>query len=186
VYRAAGDEARLAAILEKRAEADLDPQVRRTRLVEAARLHERRGAEGIGDAIAALQKVSAADEGDAEGLAELGRLYEASGNVAEMATALAERARIPQGPRARRALWARVGELRLGMLNDLDGAAEAYREALEGTPDDPISLSALEAIEERREDWSTLQEVLMRRFSATFGADQVAVLLKLARNAEQK
>ena len=72
------------------------------------------------------------------------------------------------------------------MLNDLDGAAEAYREALEGAPDDPIALSALEAIEERREDWSTLQEVLMRRFGATFGADQVAVLLKLARNAEQK
>ena len=72
------------------------------------------------------------------------------------------------------------------MLNDLDGAAEAYREALDGAPDDPIALSALESIEERREDWSTLQEVLMRRFSATFGADQVAVLLKLARNAEQK
>ena len=72
------------------------------------------------------------------------------------------------------------------MLNDLDGAAEAYREALDGAPDDPIALSALEAIEERREDWSTLQEVLMRRFGATFGADQIAVLLKLARNAEQK
>ena len=72
------------------------------------------------------------------------------------------------------------------MLNDLDGAAEAYREALDGAPDDPIALSALEAIEERREDWSTLQEVLMRRLGATFGADQVAVLLKLARNAEQK
>ena len=104
----------------------------------------------------------------------------------EMAATLAERARITEDPRARAALWARVGELRLGMLNDLDGAAEAYREALEGAPDDPIALSALESIEERREDWSTLQEVLMRRFGATFGADQIAVLLKLARNAEQK
>src|SRR4029079_8972188 len=91
-----------------------------------------------------------------------------------------------EDPRARAGLWSRVGELRLGMMNDLDGAAEAYREALGGTADDPIALSALEAIEERREDWSTLQEVLMRRFSATFGADQIAVLLKLARNAEQK
>ena len=88
-------------------------------------------------------------------------------------------------PRARAGLWARVGELRLGMMNDLDGAAEAYREALEGTPDDPIALSALEAIEDRRGDWSTLQEVLMRRLGSASGADQVAVLLKLARNAEQ-
>ena len=154
--------------------------------MEAARLHERRGAAGIGDAIAALQKLRAEDEGDAEALSELSRLHEAAGNVQEMAAALAERARITEDPRARAALWSRVGELRLGMLNDLDGAAEAYREALDGAPDDPIALSALESIEERREDWSTLQEVLMRRFGATFGADQVAVLLKLARNAEQK
>jgi tetratricopeptide (TPR) repeat protein len=186
LYRAANDGSRLAAILETRAEAELDPQARRARLMEAARLHERRGAEGVPDAIAALQKLRAADEGDGEALAELGRLYEATGNVQEMTSSLAERARITDDPRGRAALWARVGELRLGMLNDLDGAAEAYREALEGTPDDPVALSALEAIEERREDWSTLQEVLMRRFSATFGADQVAVLLKLARNAEQK
>jgi tetratricopeptide (TPR) repeat protein len=186
LYRAAGDEMRLAAVLETRAEVELDPQAKRTRLMEAARLHERRGAAGLGDAIAALQKLRAAGEDDEEALAELGRLQEAAGNVEEMATTLAERARITEDPRARGALWARVGELRFGMLNDLDGAAEAYREALEGTPDDPISLSALEAIEERREDWSTLQEVLMRRFGATFGADQIAVLLKLARNAEQK
>ena len=154
--------------------------------MEAARLHERRGAAGIADAIASLQKLRAEDEGDAEALSELSRLHEAAGNVQEMAAALGERARITEDPRARAALWSRVGELRLGMLNDLDGAAEAYREALDGAPDDPIALSALESIEERREDWSTLQEVLMRRFSATFGADQVAVLLKLARNAEQK
>jgi tetratricopeptide (TPR) repeat protein len=186
LYRTAGDDMRLAAILEKRAEAELDPSAQRTRLMEAAQLHEKRGADGVGDAIAALQKLRAADEGDAEVLAELGRLQEAAGNVQEMAATLAERARITEDPRARAGLWAKVGELRLGMLNDLDGAAEAYREALEGAPDDPIALSALEAIEERREDWSTLQEVLMRRFGATFGADQIAVLLKLARNAEQK
>ena len=131
---------------------------------------------GIGDAIASLQKLRAEDEGDAEALTELSRLHEAAGNVQEMASALGERARITEDPRARAALWARVGELRLGMMNDLDGAAEAYREALEGTPDDPIALSALESIEERREDWSTLQEVLMRRFSATFGADQVVAI----------
>src|SRR5207244_8012057 len=68
LYRTAGDEPRLAGILEKRAEADLDPQARRTRLLEAARLHERRGAAGIGDAIAALQKLRAADDGDEEAL----------------------------------------------------------------------------------------------------------------------
>src|SRR5206468_10379928 len=102
---------------------------------------ERRGAGGIGDAIAGLQKMRADDDGEAEALTELGRLQEASGNIEEMAVTLAERARITEDPRARAGLWARVGELRLGMLNDLDGAAEAYREALEGASDDPIALS---------------------------------------------
>ena len=184
LYRAAGNDLELAAILEKRAEADLDPQVRRTRLVEAARLHERRGS--LPAAIASLRRLQEADDGDAEALAELSRLLEATGEVSALVEVLAARARVTEDARQRAQLWARVGELRLGMQNDLDGAAEAYREALDGTPDDPMALSALEAIEERREDWSTLQEVLMRRLGAVAGADQIPVLLKLARNAEQK
>jgi tetratricopeptide (TPR) repeat protein len=184
LYRAGGNDLELAAILERRAEAELDPQERRRRLMEAARLHERRGS--LPAAVAALRRLQAADDGDADALAELGRLLEATGQVPELIDVLAERARVTEDPRQRAELWARVGELRLGMQNDLDGAAEAYREALDGTPDDPLALSALEAIEERRQDWSTLQEVLMRRLSASAGADQIPVLLKLARNAEQK
>ena len=184
LYRADHDEVRLAAILEKRAEEELDPQARRTRLMEAARLHERQGS--LPGAIAALQRLQVDDDADADALTELARLLEATGQVPELINVLGERARVTQDPRQRAVLWARVGELRLGMLNDLDGAAEAYREALDGTPDDPLALSALEAIEERREDWSTLQEVLMRRLGPSAGSDQVAVLLKLARNAEQK
>ena len=102
LYRTAGDEPRLAAILEKRAEAELDPQARRTRLMEAARLHEHRGEAGLADAIAALQKLRAADEGDAEALAELARLHEAAGQVQEMAATLAERARVTEDPRRAR------------------------------------------------------------------------------------
>ena len=184
LYRNASDDVRLAAILEKRAEAELDPNARRARLMEAARLYERQG--GLGSAIAALQRLGASDEGDAEALTELARLLEAAGQVPELINVLGDRARVTEDAHQRTVLWSRVGELRLGMLNDLDGAADAYREALDGTPDDAIALSALEAIEERRQDFSTLQEVLMRRLGVSSGADQVAVLLKLARNAEQK
>jgi len=99
---------------------------------------------------------------------------------------LAQQARLADDPGQRARLWARIGELRLGILQDLDAAADAYREALEGAPDDPMALSALESIEEKREDWSTLQEVLLRRLGSATGADQVSVLLKLARNAEQR
>ena len=171
-------------MLERRSAGELDPQVRRSRLLEAARLYEGQG--DLPAAVAALQQLRAADDEDLDALKELGRLYEALGQAPELTAVLAERARLTEDPRQRAALWSRVGELRLTLLSDLDGAAEAYREALDGAPDDALALSALESIEDRRGDWSTLQEVLLRRLGSASGADQVAVLLKLARNAEQK
>jgi tetratricopeptide (TPR) repeat protein len=184
LYRTAAEPVRLAAILERRAAGELDPQVRRGWLLEAAHLHEGQGE--LPAAVAALQSLRAADEGDLEALGELSRLYEALGQAPELGAVLAERARLSDDPRDRAALWARVGELRLGVLGDLDGAADAYREALDAAPDDSLALSALESIAAQREDWSTLQEVLMRRLGAVSGADQAAVLLKLAGNAEQR
>jgi tetratricopeptide (TPR) repeat protein len=184
VYRAARQSARLAEVLQRRAAVDLDPQLRRQRLLEAARLHE-----ALGDAaaaIAALQALRGADEDDLDALKELARLHEGLGQPRELDAVLAHQARLTEDPGQRARLWARVGELRLGVLGDAEAAAEAYREALEGVPDDPVALSALESIEEKREDWSTLQEVLLRRLGSATGADQVAVLLKLARNAEQR
>ncbi len=184
LYRAARDAVRLAEVLQRRAAVDLDPQLRRGRLLEAARLHEARG--DIAVAVAALQTLRAADEEDVEALQELARLYEVLGQPRELDGVLAQQARLVEDPAQRARLWARVGELRLGILDDADGAAEAYREALDGAPDDAMALSALEAIEEKRQDWPTLQEVLLRRLGNTTGADQGAVLLKLARNAEQR
>jgi len=184
LYRAGARPAELAAVLERRSAGELDPQVRRSRLLEAARLHEGQG--DLPAAVAALQQLRAADDEDVDALKELGRLYEGLGQAPELTGVLADRARLTEDPRQRAALWSRVGELRLTLLSDLDGAAEAYREALDGAPDDVLALSALESIEDRRGDWSTLQEVLLRRLGSAGGADQVAVLLKLARNAEQK
>ncbi|HXU60080.1 MAG TPA: tetratricopeptide repeat protein, partial [Polyangia bacterium] len=184
LYRAGRDGIRLAEVLQRRAAIDLDPQLRRTRLLEASRLHEGRG--DVTAAVEALKALRAADEEDVEALQELARLYEALGQPRELDSVLAQQARVAEDPGQRARLWSRVGELRLGILEDPDGAAEAYREALEGAPDDAMALSALESIEEKRQDWSTLQEVLLRRLGNATGADQVAVLLKLARNAEQR
>src|SRR5262249_28940744 len=133
-----------------------------------------------------LQSLRSGEEGDPDALGELARLYQGLGQVPELVEVLSERARFSSDARERATIWARVGELRRGSLDGPDGAAEAYKEAVEGAPDDPAILAALEAIEERRQDFATLQEVLMRRLGSTTGADQIAVLLKLAKNAEQK
>jgi tetratricopeptide (TPR) repeat protein len=185
LYRGAGAAGapHLAGVLERRAAIELDPAARKRRLGEAARLHEQRG--DVAAAIGAWQALRTAEEGDAEALGELARLYEATGQGAELVGALAERARFAEAPAERAALWARVGGLRLGQ-NDVEGAAEAYREALEGAPEDANVLNALETIEEKREDWATLQEILMRRLGAAQGAAQLPVLFKLAKNAETR
>jgi tetratricopeptide (TPR) repeat protein len=187
LYRAAADGLRLAAVLERRAAVELDPESRKRFLSEAARLHERRGDPAA--AVAAWQALRAADESDTDALGELARLYEAAGQIPDLAASLAERARFTDDPAQRAALWARVGELRAGPLSDVDGAAEAYREALDGAPAGSnlaaAILGALERLEEQRQDFTTLQEVLMRRLgAAASGAEQVPVLMKLAKNAE--
>jgi tetratricopeptide (TPR) repeat protein len=187
LYRGVGaaGAAHLASILERRAAVELDPAARKKRLAEAAKLHEQHG--DVEGAIAAWQSLRAAEEGDALALGELARLYESTGQTDEdhLVGALTERARFAEDPSERAALWARAGELRLAAGN-VDGAAEAYKEALEGAPDNLTVLGALEAIEEKRQDWTALQEILVRRLGGAQGAAQIPVLLKLAKNAETR
>jgi tetratricopeptide (TPR) repeat protein len=187
LYRGVGAAggAHLASVLERRAAVELDPAARKKRLGEAAKLHEQRG--DVAAAIAAWQSLRAAEEGDALALGELARLYEATGQTDEdhLVGALTERARFAEDPSERAELWARAGELRLAAGN-VDGAAEAYKEALEGAPDNLTVLGALESIEEKREDWAALQEILVRRLGGAQGVAQLPVLLKLAKNAETR
>ena len=182
--RSSGEQAGLAEVLERRAAMEFDPAARRERLTEAARLHE-----ALGDperALGAWKKLRDAEEGDAEVLTEMARLYEVQGKMADLCDVLAERARFENDGPARAATLARLGEVRLASLEDMDGAADAFREALDSTPDDPRLLSALETIEVRREDWSTLQEVLLRRMGTVEGEAQIPVLFRIAKNAEER
>ncbi len=182
-HRSSGDRAALADILERRGATEFDPVARRGRLAEAARLREE-----LGDVAAALvdwQVLREAEEGDPEVLLELARLFQEQGRMDDLCDVLAEGARFESDPAARAALMARIGEIRVEQGN-LSAAADAYREALDSTPEDPELLGALESIEARREDWSTLQEVLLRHLGVVQGNGQIAVLFRLATNAEQK
>ena len=91
-----------------------------------------------------------------------------------------------EDPRERAAFWARVGELRLAAAEGLDGAAEAYREALESAPEDPIV--AVGAGGDRGAPRGLVDAAGGAHAPPVghAGADQVPVLLKLARNAERQ
>ena len=182
LYRTTNNSAALADVLQRRAAIEFDPSARHERLMEASRIFEQ--FDNVEGALGALQTLRESEEGDAAVLDQMGRLLERQGKMAELCEVLGERARFENDPVVRASLMARIGQIRVASLDDLDGAAEAFREALDSTPDDQQLLTALEAIEEKREDWSTLQEVLLRRMGAVDGSAQVPVLFRLAKNAE--
>ena len=159
-----------------------------TRLLEAARLHEGRGRHRR-RRWRRCRQLRAADEGDADALERAGAPARGAGPGRPSSTAvLAERARLDRGSAGQRAaLWSRVGELRLG-------AAQRSRRRGRGLPRGARGRA-------RRSGWRCRRWRRSRSAARTGrrcrrcccgasarrrGADQVAVLLKLARNAEQK
>src|SRR5207248_2320058 len=88
---------------------------------------------------------------------------------------------------AQLALKFRIAGLYAAELDDGDKAVEAYRDLLDLAPDSLPALEALETLETRRQDWTAVQEVLVRRLQAVGpGAPQVPVYRKLAQLAVDK
>ncbi len=184
LYRRRGDGQRLAAILERRGALELDPNIRLALYAEAAKLHEERGDVAL--AIAAWKAGREGDESNLQALDELARLYEKAGQLDGLAEALADKSQVIEDNAERAALYVRIGTLKAGPLADPDGAAAAFREALDLAPEDPVALAALADIEEKRGDFAALEEALLRQLSARSGLDSVPVLTRLARNAADK
>ena len=184
LYRRRGDGQHLATILERRGALELDPSIRLAFYGEAAKLHE-----GLGDVAQAIVAWKAGREGDESNLRaldELARLHQKAGQLDGLVEALTEKAQVIDDNAQRAALYVRIGTLKAGPLADPDGAAAAFREALDLAPEDPVALASLADIEEKRGDFTALEEALLRQLSAKSGLDSVPVLTRLARNAADK
>jgi golgin subfamily B member 1 len=186
IYRARGDDLKLAEVLERRAALELDPAKKKGRLAEVARLREGPLQDRPG-AIAAWHAILAEDEGDADALLSLARLYEAAGDFAELAAVLETQARFADGKDAQAALKARQAEILAGPLDDADRAVDVYRELLDLRGDEVGILAAVEKLHERRGDWLAVQETLVRALAITADvAGKVQLYQRLARVAEEK
>ena len=184
LYRCRGDGLKLAAILERRGTLDLDPTRRVAFYAEAATLHETRG--DLEAAIAAWQLVREGDESNLEALDELARLNEKAGKLEGLVEVLAEKSHALEDNHQRAELYVRIGTLKAGPLADADGAASAFREALDLHPENAVALSALADIEEKRSDFTALEEALLRQLSAAKGRACIPVLTRLAHNASEQ
>ena len=184
MYRARGDKSLLASTLEQRAQIEGDPTQKVTLLAEAALLHEQRG--DLKATIAAWELARQSDDSNAQVLAALVSLYEREQRHADLVKVLAEQAVSSSDPATRAALSVRIGQLREQVLHDDDGAASAYREALDSDPRNDAAMNALASLEERRADWSAFEEILLQRLGSSDEAEQKLLLFRLADNAASK
>lgn len=177
LFEAAGRHAELLEILERRLEAELDPERRKALAYERARLLEGE-LEDTPKAIDAYADLLADfGDGEAEALAALDRLYQQEGRWAALAELLERR--IALGPETEElaALSFRLGRVQEQHLDDRERAVELYREtlilmpehegaqeALEGLLADPevggTAAAILEPVYEVREAWAPLVRAL--------------------------
>ena len=184
LYRQRGDHENLAAIIERRGAIELDPSHRLAFYAEAASLHEGHG--NLPAAIAAWRAGREGDETNHTALDELARLYEAAGERENQVEMLREKVRMLDDSRERCLVLMKVASIKAGPMNDPEGAVDAVKEALDADPRDPEALAALVELEEKRGDFTALEEALLRQSSALEGSEQVPVLVKLAKNASER
>jgi tetratricopeptide (TPR) repeat protein len=184
LYRRRGDSPRLAEILERRGALELDPSRRLAFYGEAAGLLESVG--NVEAAVAAWRKGRESDETNATAIDELARLYETLGQRENQVEILREKARLLDDAGERSSVFMQIVSIKAGLLDDLDGAVEAVKEALDADPGDARALGALVDLEELRGDFVALEEALLRQSAVATGQELVAVLGKLARNAAER
>lgn len=186
LYRARGDAPKLAETLWKRAERALDPTEKTQRYHEAAKLF----ADVVKQperAIAAYKAAVQHDESDMFALDELAKLYEAAGQIEALAETLEQRVRYEEDAGQQVGYRMRIAQLYRSKLGDPARAAASLRDLLDRVPSAEQALDMLAEIEEERQDWLALSEVLQRQLAATSpGRGQLPIYHRLAAVALDK
>jgi tetratricopeptide (TPR) repeat protein len=179
-YRKLKDGLRLARVLERRAALQQIGDRRGALYREAAKLYEENG--DIEAALGVWRSLSEWDDtGDVQ--MALARILDRANKFPELVEVLERHTGRLDDREERAELFMRIGQLKAGPLDDLDGAAEALRNALDFAPENPAAMSALAAVEERRGNFAGVEEAFLRQLTVVTGAQQVPVLFELATNA---
>ncbi|MFH0899560.1 MAG: tetratricopeptide repeat protein, partial [Pseudomonadota bacterium] len=184
IYRGLGQTEKLAEILWRRGEAELDVAAKRRDFAETARIRE----EQLGDddgAITAWRKVLDIDEGDREGHQRLAGTYQRKEQWEQLVEVLALAARFADNQAGILRCKRTIAEVLAEKLGAIDRAIEAWRDVVDMLPDDVSALRALADVQRRHEDWSGVQDTLIRMLGGVSDPRQrVGVMEELARVAE--
>ena len=185
IYRARGDGAALAGVLDRLAELTFDAEAKRGYYVEVAGLRAALGETEA--AVRAWREVLALDDGDRVALDALAGIYEQQAQWKDLVDVLSQSARFAADAAEERALRTRIATIYATTLADMEAAVDAWQAVLDVAPEAMDALVALEDIHTRREDWLAVQETLIRRLDLMAEpAGKVDVLRRLAKLAEER
>jgi tetratricopeptide (TPR) repeat protein len=155
LYEEKDDAARLVALFRRRVElATPDEDQRKYDLLMLAATRYEQSLREPREAIELLNEALAVKPGDAEATRRLDVLYTSERLWPELLENLRLQASAAPDDIIRRALKRRIGDLLSGDLDDARQALEAYREVLDGGPDEAV-IAAIRKIGETHEDLRT-------------------------------
>ena len=142
-----------------------------------ARVHDRRR-DDPRHALEAWDRLFKQDESDLEPLEEMDALATLLSDWTILVRVLVKKAELVSSDEDRASTWRRVGEAKRDMLDDLQGAIEAYEHALELEPASTFTLDNIIPLYEQKGDAARLVDLYRRRIDLC-GEDDDALKFEL-------
>ncbi|MBV9945925.1 MAG: hypothetical protein JOZ69_03660, partial [Myxococcales bacterium] len=142
--------------------AKTDGTTRRELLTALALLHDQRR-DDPRRALEAWGRLFALDETELEPLEQMDALATLLSDWPALVDVLTRKVDLLGGDEARATTWRRIGEAKRDMLEDLNGAIEAYERALELEPASTFTLDELIALYQQKGDAARLVDLSRRR-----------------------
>jgi tetratricopeptide (TPR) repeat protein len=139
-----------------------DGLTKRELLAALARLHDTRR-DDPRRALDAWDRLFSLDETELQPLEEMDALATLLSDWPTLVRVLTRKAELIPDDETRASTWRRVGEARRDMLEDLQGAIDAYERALELEPSSAFTVDNLIALHEQRNDAARLVDLYRRR-----------------------
>jgi tetratricopeptide (TPR) repeat protein len=178
LYEKTGDHRELVRVLRAREQCATDPSERQRAMVKAAETLADR-LDDLPEAIDAFRAVLDELGPQRSTLGALARLYERSERWVDLVEILEVDLSVADEAADRLALLARLGDVRRQHRDDLPGALDAYREALELDPTDARCRSALETLLDVPDARRDAAEILTPLYEAAGDSERLLRVLEI-------
>ena len=178
IYRAGADFAELSDILSRRAEIEHSMDVKRELLGEVAHI----SLDNLEDARSAIEAWKAILEfagDDQEALEMLSGLYEMEEEWEEYIN-IQEQLVTVAAPEEQIEIKHRIGDILVNKLEEGGRAIDIYQDVLDLDPANEEALDNLEQIYTDREEWASVQEILLRRLEGKDPLERIPIFFQLA------